>query len=178
MPFCVILQHQPTMRGKWSSDGPKASLTSPVRAEGPSCETEGIPEHDYKIMVKINFSKKGKWNRSTELCVDLKTILRSDPVMKTGKTYQGILRRDSDAEIEEFRCHDPHFTFVETMPWLSKRNPRVYMGEHISVTRRDDGSLRLNFRPLKTDGHFSVERYALAVYNELCLALGGLIEEA
>jgi len=50
-------------------------------------ETEGIPEHDYKIMVKINFSKKGKWNRSTELCVDLKTILRSDPVMKTGKAY-------------------------------------------------------------------------------------------
>ena len=51
------------------------------------------------------------------------------------------------------------------------------MGEHISVTRRDDGSLRLNFRPLKTDGHFSVERYALAVYNEICMALYGLVEE-
>ena len=58
-----------------------------------------------------------------------------------------------------------------------KRNPRVYMGEHISVTRRDDGSLRLNFRPLKTDGHLSVERYALAVYNEICMALYGLVEE-
>ena len=151
-------------------------------------------------MVKINFGKKGKkagskkqqeprlvgdiigemlqgWNRSTELCVDLKTILHSDPVMTTGKTYQGMLRRDSDAEIEEFRCHDPHFTFVETVPWFSKRNPRVYMGEHISVTRRDDGSLRLNFRPLKTDGHFSVERYALAVYNKICMALYGLVKE-
>ena len=108
-------------------------------------------------MVKIKFVKKGMkagskkqqeprlvgsiigemlqgWNRSTELCVDLKTILRSDPVMKTGKTYQG-------------------------------------------VTRRDDGTLRLNFRPLKTDGHFSVERYALAVYNEICMALYGLVEE-
>ena len=117
------------------------------------------------------------WHRNTELSVDLKTILHSDPVMTTGKTYLGMLRRDSDAEIEEFRCHDPHFTFVETMPWLSKRNPRVYMGEHISVTRRDDGSLRLNFRPLRTDGHFSVERYALAVYNEICMALYGLVEE-
>ena len=144
-------------------------------------------------MVKINFSKKGMkagskkqqeprlvggiigemlqgWNRSTELCVDLKTILRSDPVMKTGKAYQGVLRRDTDAEIEDFRCHDPHFTFTEAVPWFSKRNPRVFVGEHISVTRRDDGTLRLNFRPLKTDGHFSVERYALAVYNEICMA--------
>ena len=43
--------------------------------------------------------------------------------------------------------------------------------------RCDDGTLRLNFRPLKTDGHFSVERYALAVYNEICMALYGLVEE-
>ena len=117
------------------------------------------------------------WNRSTELSVDLKTILRSDVRMKTGKAYQGVLRRDSYAEIEDFRCHDPHFTFTETAPWFSKRNPRVFVGEHISVTRRDDGTLRLNFRPLKTDGHFSVERYALAVYNEICMALYGLVEE-
>ena len=43
--------------------------------------------------------------------------------------------------------------------------------------RCDDGTLRLNFRPLKTDGHFSVERYALAVYNEICMALSGLVED-
>ena len=110
--------------------------------------------------------------------MDLKTILSSDPAMKTGKEYQGILRRDSDAEIEEFRCHDPHFTFVETIPRpAQKHNPRVFVGKHISVTRRDDGSLRLNFRPLKMDEDFSLERYALAVYNEICMALGGLIEK-
>ena len=117
------------------------------------------------------------WHRSTELCVDLKTYLRSDVVMKTSKEYQGVLRRDSDAEIEDFRCHDPHYTFVETMPWLSRRNPRVFSGKFINVTRREDGSLRLNFRPLKMDGDFSVERYALYVYNEICIALEGLIEK-
>ena len=65
-------------------------------------------------MVKINFSKKGMkagskkqqeprligevidevmkgWNRSTELCVDLKTILRSDPVMKTGTSASSAM---------------------------------------------------------------------------------------
>lgn len=117
------------------------------------------------------------WNRSTELCVDLKTYLRSDAVMKTGKEYQGVLRRDSDAEVEEFRCHDPHYTFVETMPWLSRRNPRVFRGRYINVTRRPDGSLRLNFRPLKMDKLFCVELYALSVYNEICMALEGLVEE-
>ena len=117
------------------------------------------------------------WHRNTELCVDLKTILRSDRTMKTGKEYQGVLRRDSDAEVEEYRCHDPHFTFVETQPWLSRRNPRVFSGKFINVTRREDGSLRLNFRPLKMDGDFSVERYALYVYNEICIALEGLIEK-
>ena len=114
------------------------------------------------------------WNRSTELCVDLKTILRSDSKMKAGKNYQGILRRDEICE--EFH-YDEHFTFTETAPWFSKRNPRVFVGKYITITRKDDGTLRLNFRPLKTDGHFSVERYALAVYNEICMALYGLVEE-
>lgn len=170
----------------------------PGRAEGLSCEAESIPEHSLIMVTKKNYSRrmtagskkqqeprligdvidevmKG-WHRSTELCVDLKTYLRSDVVMKTGKEYQGVLRRDSDAEIEDFRCHDPHYTFVETMPWLSRRNPRVFSGRYINVTRREDGSLRANFRPLKIDKDFSLERFALGVYNELCMALGGLVE--
>lgn len=152
-------------------------------------------------MVKIKFVKKGMkagskkqqeprlvgsiigemlqgWNRSTELCVDLKTILHSDSVMTTGKEYRGILRRDSDAEIEEFRCHDPHYTFVETQPWLSKRNPRVFAGKYITITRRDDGTLRPNFKPMRVGKDFNLERFALGVYNELCMALYGLVEEA
>ena len=117
------------------------------------------------------------WHRSTELCVDLKTYLRSDVVMKTGKEYQGVLRRDSDAEIDEFRCRDAHYTFIETVPPAPhKRNPHVFKGQFITLTRREDGSLRANFRPLKIDKDFSVERYALGVYNELCMALGGLVE--
>ena len=32
-------------------------------------------------------------------------------------------------------------------------------------------------RTMKVDECFSVERYALGVYNELCMALGGLVEE-
>ena len=171
----------------------------PGRAEGLSCEAESIPEHSLIMVTKKNYSRrmtagskkqqeprligdvidevmKG-WHRSTELCVDLKTYLRSDVVMKTGKEYQGVLRRDSDAEIEDFRCHDAHFTFTETQPWTTKRNPRLFNGKYISITRRSDGSLRPNFKPMKIDEHFSVNGYAFKVYLELLKALLGLVEE-
>ena len=117
------------------------------------------------------------WNRNTDLCVDLKTILRSDTSMRTGKEYQGVLRRDSDAEIEDFRCRDAHYTFIETLPQSAgKRNPHVFEGKYITVTRRDDGSLRQNFKALKIDEDFSVYRYALGVFNELMWALEDLVE--
>lgn len=114
------------------------------------------------------------WHHNMHLDVNLKTQLRSDRKMKVGKEYQGVLKRD--VEIDEFR-YDEHFTFVETLPWSMKRNPRVYNGRYISVTRQDNGNLRPNFKPLKMGDDFSLERYALGVYNELCIALGGLVEE-
>ena len=117
------------------------------------------------------------WNSNTALCVDVKTLLRSDLIMKDGKEYKGVMRRDVD--VDEFRC-DEHFTFVETLPQMQgKRNPHVFCGKYITVTRRDDGTLRPNFKPLPNDGRtFNLERYALGVYNELLWALGGLVEEA
>ncbi len=117
------------------------------------------------------------WHRSTDLAVDLKTVLHSDTSMKTGKEYQGVLRRDQDASIEDFRCRDAHYTFVETQPQTTKHNPRVFCGLNFSITRRDDGSLRLNFKTLRVDEHFNIERYALGVCNELMWALEGLIEK-
>ena len=118
------------------------------------------------------------WHRNTDLAVDLKTVLRSDRTMKTGKDYQGVLRRDSDADIEDFRCRDAHYTFFETITQaLRKRNPHVFVGKYITVTRRGDGSLHPNFKPMKMDKDFSVEQYALGVSNELMWALEGLVEE-
>ena len=131
-----------------------------------------------KIMKKIKFKESSNeqvWNNNTHLSVDLKTLLRSDHYMKPGKSYQGVLLRD--IECDEFLYGD-HFTFTETVPPATgKRNPHVFRGQFITFTRRDDGTLNLNFRPLPTGEGFSHERYALGVYNELCLALGGLIEE-
>ena len=119
------------------------------------------------------------WHRNTDLGCDLKTILSSDTSMQTGKEYQGVLRRDNDTIVDEYICKDAHYTFVETQPAApEKRNPRVFNGEYITVTRRDDGSLRPNFKPVKTGRGFDVVRYAMAVSNELLWALDGLVEES
>lgn len=56
-----------------------------------------------------------------------------------------------------------------------KRNPHVFIGKYITVTRRDDGSLRLNFRPVTMGANFNIYRYAIGVFNELLRALKGLI---
>ncbi len=97
--------------------------------------------------------------------------------MKVGKDYQGVLRRDSEGVVEEYLSRDPHFTFIETVPHIvEKRNPQVFRGEFITITRRDNGTYRPNFRPMKIGADFSVEKYAAGVANELLWALEGLIE--
>lgn len=134
--------------------------------------------HEPRLLGSIVEEMLQGWNRNTELSVDLKTILRSDRKMKVGKEYQGVLRCDSEASIEDFRCRDAHYTFTETLPHSAgKRNPHVFDGFFITVTRRDNGRLRLNFKELKVDKDFSVYRYALGVFNELMWALEDLVEK-
>ncbi len=117
------------------------------------------------------------WHPNTDLGCEVKTILRSDVRMKTGKEYQGVLRLDSEGIVDEFLYRDPHYTFIETVPpTAGKRNPHLFVGEYITITRRDDGSLRPNFKPMKMGADFSVEKYAAGVANELLWALEGLIE--
>ena len=110
-----------------------------------------------------------------ELCVNLKTLLLNDPRMVPGKWYIGRLCRK--VESDEYRTDDV-FTFKQIRAYTNgKRNQRLYEGKHITLTMSDDGQPRLNFKKLEVGADFSVERYALGVYNELCIALAGLVED-
>ena len=116
-----------------------------------------------------------KKNCNTYIGVNLKTMLRNDSRAMLGKNYLGVLRRD--VECDEFN-YDEHFTFVETVPSTAvKRNPKVYEGKHITITRRDDGTYRPNFKPMSEEDVLNLARYTHEVYVELCEGLGGLIEE-
>ena len=72
-------------------------------------------------------------NANTELCIDLKTILTSDRRAKMRKDYPGVLTRDGRE----------HFTFIEDAQErkLARRNPLIYKGYCINVTRRPRGSI-------------------------------------
>ena len=79
--------------------------------------------------------------------------------------------------IEDFKYNE-QMTFVETVSQKKvKRNPHVFEGQYITVTQRDDGTYRPDFRPVYTGGDFSVEHYAAGVANELLWALEGLVGE-
>ena len=125
-----------------------------------------------------NTKNEQGWNRNTEFACDLKTILSSDTRMKTGREYRGVLKRDSDAVVDEFLYRDAHFTFIETLPPAAcRRNPRLFDGKYVTLTRWADGTIRLYFKKLRTDKDFTVDGYALAVCNEIRLALKGLVKE-
>lgn len=111
-----------------------------------------------------NTNPKG-WNINTDLCMDVKTFLRTDRITQLGKDYAGVLTRDGQE----------HYSFIETLPWSMKRNPYVFRGKYITITRKDDGSYRPNFRPMKVGKNFSVNHYAFEVYRELRQALTGLV---
>ena len=128
-------------------------------------------------MSKVQNSNLEGWHRNTDLSVNLKTILRSDRKMKPCKDYPGVLRLDAESTVEECLSREAHYPLVETLPWTTKRNPRLFNGKYISITRRPDGSLRPNFKPLKVTKGFSVERYTFKVYLELHQALKGLVEK-
>ena len=113
----------------------------------------------------INSNQEG-WNINTDLCVDLKTRLRTDRITQLGKDYAGVLKRDGQ----------DHYSFTETMPWTGKRNPCLFKGKYISITRRDSGTLSLNFRQIEMGAGFSVDQYAFEVYRELRKGLNGLVE--
>lgn len=115
----------------------------------------------------------GGWFRNTELCSDIKTYLCFDRIAKIGKVYKGLLRRDSD----------DHFSFLECRRSASAnaniRNPHVFEGKYINVTRRmKDGHIRFNFKEVDFGGRFNPMSFAIGVMKEIIMAFKCLGEEA
>lgn len=113
------------------------------------------------------------WFRNTELCSDIKTFLCFDRIAKIGKVYKGLLRRDSD----------DHFSFLECRRSASAnaniRNPHVFEGKYINVTRRmKDGHIRFNFKEVDFGGRFNPMSFAIGVMKEIIMAFKCLGEEA
>lgn len=122
---------------------------------------------------KADTADNSGWFRNTELCSDLKTLLLHDRIAKLGKVYKGLLRRDSD----------DHFSFLECRRSANAnaniRNPHVFEGKYINVTRRlMDGHIRFNFKEVDFGGRFNPMSFAIGVMKEIIMAFKCLGEEA
>ena len=113
--------------------------------------------------------------KNTILCCNLKTKLQNDALMKPGKEYKGILKRV--LLNENYFFDNEYYEFLETVsPMVERRNPHVFIGKFITITKRTDGGLRLNFRPMMIGPDFSVDSYVVGVALELHQAIDNLIE--
>ncbi len=105
---------------------------------------------------------------NTELNVDLKLLTQKPGRMPVGAYLNGVIAHDKE----------DRYVFTETpLQAAGKRNPRVFNGQFITITRWDDGSYHPNFKAMRVDEDFDIGSYAIGVCLELCEALKGLIEE-
>ncbi|MBQ4450521.1 MAG: hypothetical protein II900_08855 [Prevotella sp.] len=45
----------------------------------------------------------------------------------------------------------------------------TFFVKHITITRKDDGTYRLNFKPLKMDADYSVDIFAIEVCEDIII---------
>lgn len=114
-------------------------------------------------------------NKNRLLCINLDILLQTDSLLRDRKRYLGLLRRKLPSE---GNTYGDQYEFEEMKVPLTvcHRNVHLFIGQYVTLTRRSDGSPRLNFRSLKIDTDFSVEAYCLEVANEIRMALKDLIE--
>ena len=146
--------------------------TAERKADTEDADAEGKADtEDADSEGKAAAAGNSGWFRNTELCSDIKTYLCFDRIAKIGKVYKGLLRRDSD----------DHFSFFECRPSANAiiRNPHVFEGKYINVTRRlKDGHIRFNFKEVDFGGRFNPMSFAIGVMKEIIMAFKCLGEEA
>ena len=146
--------------------------TAERKADTKDADAEGKADtEDADSEGKAAAAGNSGWFRNTELCSDIKTYLCFDRIAKIGKVYKGLLRRDSDE----------HFSFFECSPSANAiiRNPHVFEGKYINVTRRlMDGHIRFNFKEVDFGGRFNPMGFAIGVMKEIIMAFKCLGEEA
>ena len=158
----------------FSSNSPLAKAIRQSVASHKYADAEGKADtEDADAEGKAAAEGNSGWFRNTELCSDIKTYLCFDRIAKIGKVYKGLLRRDSD----------DHFSFLECRRSASAnaiiRNPHVFEGKYINVTRRmKDGHIRFNFKEVDFGGRFNPMSFAIGVMKEIIMAFKCLGEEA
>lgn len=97
------------------------------------------------------------------LCVDLKAMTQ-DTHFHPQESRTGILSmQDED-----------NFIFYEAEPQRERRNPRLWSGKMLNISRKSDGQLSVNFKPMRLEGQTNVEELIATIHLDLLKAKNDL----
>ena len=98
--------------------------------------------------------------KNTNLCIDLKTIMQEDALLKEGRTYRGVLTRDSE----------DHFLFEEEAHNSSprpRRNPKLFNGRFCALVHMQNGKYQIHMKTIEASNTIDRQELAFKVYVEL-----------
>ena len=98
------------------------------------------------------------------LCVDLKAMTQ-DTHFRAQESRTGILTmQDED-----------NFIFYEAQPTQGRRNPRIWSGKTLNISQKTDGSLSVNFKPIRLDDISNTNLLVAQIHFDLLQAKKDLL---
>ena len=98
------------------------------------------------------------------LCVDLKAMTQ-DTHFRPQESRTGVLSmQDED-----------NFIFYEAQPNQERRNPRLWSGKTLNISQKPDGSLSVNFKPIRLDDLSSTNLLVAQIHLDLLQAQKDLL---
>jgi hypothetical protein len=98
------------------------------------------------------------------LCVDLKAVTE-ETCFEPQESRTGLLTM----------LDEDHFLFYEAARKSNKRNPRLWSGKTLNISKKPDGSLSVNFKPMILDDDASMLKVAGSIYRDLMAAKRDLL---
>lgn len=98
------------------------------------------------------------------LCVDLKAMTQ-DTHFRPQEAKTGVLSmQDED-----------NFIFYEAQPTQGRRNPRLWSGKTLNISQKSDGSLSVNFKPLRLEPDTNTALLVSRIYFDFLQAQKDLL---
>ena len=98
------------------------------------------------------------------LCVDLKAMTQ-DTHFRAQESRTGVLTmQDED-----------NFLFYEAEAQKERRNPRLWSGKTLNISQKPDGSLSVNFKPIRLDDLSSTNLLVAQIHFDLLQAQKDLL---
>ena len=97
--------------------------------------------------------------KNINLCIDLKTVMQTDPIMPKGKCYNGVICRESE----------DRYRFEESVRHnrTPQRNPKLYDGRYCSLVHMKNGKYQVHMKPINASDVTDTRQLAFDVYSEL-----------